>query len=422
MREVIALATKDLRLLLRDKIGFFFTFFFPLIFAIFFGAIFAGGGDGGSALSILVVDEDMTEQSREFIATLEASPELRVEVTDRENAVQLVRRGRRVAYVVLKKGFGEARERVFWGEPPKVELGVDPARRAEAGLLQGVLTKYAAEAFQNIFSDSAKMRTQVQQALEAVRNAQDLPEERRNSLLQFLGELDRFVADAPQEDGDEFQGFQPLVIEEAPVARERRWPQNSFAISFPQGIIWGILGSAAAFGISIVTERTKGTLVRLRMAPLSQFQILAGKALACFVTIISISIALFVIAMLIFGVRPGSFSMLLLSIFAISIAFVGIMMFLSVLGKTEQSAGGIGWAILLVMAMLGGGMIPLFAMPSWMKIVSDISPVKWAILAMEGAVWRQFSFEEMLLPCGILLAVGVATFAVGVRAFQWMEQ
>jgi ABC-2 type transport system permease protein len=109
-------------------------------------------------------------------------------------------------------------------------------------------------------------------------------------------------------------------------------------------------------------------------------------------------------------------------IFAISIAFVGIMMFLSVLGKTEQSAGGIGWAILLVMAMLGGGMIPLFAMPSWMKIVSDISPVKWAILAMEGAVWRQFSFQEMLLPCGILLAVGVATFAVGVRAFRWMEQ
>ena len=31
MKEVIALATQDVRLLLRDTTGFFFTFFFPLI-------------------------------------------------------------------------------------------------------------------------------------------------------------------------------------------------------------------------------------------------------------------------------------------------------------------------------------------------------------------------------------------------------
>jgi hypothetical protein len=38
---------------------------------------------------------------------------------------------------------------------------------------------------------------------------------------------------------------------------------------------------------------------------------------------------------------------------------------------------------------------------------------------MEGAIWRKFSFSEMLLPCGVLLAVGVAFFAAGVRAFSW---
>ena len=53
------------------------------------------------------------------------------------------------------------------------------------------------------------------------------------------------------------------------VSRERTGPQNAYEISFPQGCIWGIMGCAAAFGITLVVERTRGTLVRLRMAPIS---------------------------------------------------------------------------------------------------------------------------------------------------------
>ena len=61
-------------------------------------------------------------------------------------------------------------------------------------------------------------------------------------------------------------------------------------------------------------------------------------------------------------------------------------------------------------------------MPSWMQALSHVSPVKWAILAMEGAVWRGFSFNEMLLPCGILVGVGLLCFAIGVRAFGWTQE
>ena len=95
---------------------------------------------------------------------------------------------------------------------------------------------------------------------------------------------------------------------------------------------------------------------------------------------------------------------------------------ISVLGKTEQSAGGIGWAFLLIMSMTAGGMIPLMVMPPWMQTVSNISPVKWLILGMEGAIWRQFSISEMALPCGILLGVGVLFFALGVKIFDFTYQ
>jgi ABC-2 type transport system permease protein len=54
-------------------------------------------------------------------------------------------------------------------------------------------------------------------------------------------------------------------------------------------------------------------------------------------------------------------------------------------------------------------------MPDWMQTASNLSPIKWGILALEGAIWRGFSWTEMLLPCGILLAVGAVCFALGVR-------
>jgi len=57
-------------------------------------------------------------------------------------------------------------------------------------------------------------------------------------------------------------------------------------------------------------------------------------------------------------------------------------------------------------------------MPRWMATTGNFSPVKWAILAMEGALWRGFSLREMLLPCAILVAVGIVTFAIGVRTFR----
>ena len=64
--------------------------------------------------------------------------------------------------------------------------------------------------------------------------------------------------------------------------------------------------------------------------------------------------------------------------------------------------------------MTGGGMIPLMVMPSWMQTVSSFSPAKWSVVAAEGAIWRGYAFSDMLLPLGVLMAVGVLGFTIGV--------
>jgi ABC-2 type transport system permease protein len=91
------------------------------------------------------------------------------------------------------------------------------------------------------------------------------------------------------------------------------------------------------------------------------------------------------------------------------------MMLVAGLFKTEETAQGGAWAFLMPMSMLGGAMVPTFVMPAWMQSVGYVSPIRWAMLAIEGGVWRQFTLAEMATPCAILIAIGGICFAVGTR-------
>ena len=66
-------------------------------------------------------------------------------------------------------------------------------------------------------------------------------------------------------------------------------------------------------------------------------------------------------------------------------------MLLASLSKTPAAAEGIALSVLLIMAMLGGAMVPEVAMPPFAKTISNYVPVKWAIMAMEGPIRRDFS-------------------------------
>lgn len=436
MGAILTIAVKDLKLLIRDKSGFFFTFFFPLIIAILFGSIFGGGGGGTRTMTVLMVDQDSTEVARKFIKTLNDASEINVVEATLDTARRNVRKGKYVAYLMVKEGFGEAYERMFWGEPPELEIGVDPSRKAEAAMLQGILMKYGAKRFQEMFTNPTKMVSNLGSARQSLEEDTLMDPKFKNNLMKLFSDVDEFYSDstamsqpidstvvndsALAEGGDGFS-MEPLKITKSDIIREKIGPANSYEVSFPQGIIWGIIGVAAAFGISIVVERTTGTLHRLRIAPIGITHLLAGKALACMISTMAISTILMLVGFFIFKVTVSSLLFLVVVILSVSVAFTGIMMLLSVLGKTERSVSGIGWAVLLVMSMMGGGMIPMMFMPGWMLKVGSWSPVKWSILAFEGVIWRGFSAAELVLPCAILISIGVVAFTIGTAVFKRME-
>jgi ABC-2 type transport system permease protein len=399
MRTVLTMAAKDLRLMGRDWLGMFFIIGFPILMGIFFGSMYGDIGSSGASLSIAVVDEDNSTMSARFVDELDNTGNVEIEKLSRQEAMDRVRRGKLVGMIAIPKGYGETAG-IMWMEGPAIELGVDPSRKAEAAMLEGMIMQAAGKLLMDRFQDAASMRPLVQKSRDEIVAADDIPLLTKPLLVQLMNSLDSFLeataevqaAEGAADDGEE--GERPVNTSDFTVARietidvTREIPKGStealvrqlrskWDISFPQAMLWGVLACAAGFAITLVRERKQGTFFRLQVAPVTRSQVLAGKAMACFITVLGV-IAVMVTLGVWLGMRPRSPLLLALASVSVAICFVGIMNLMSVIGKTEEAVSGAAWGANMIMAMFGGAMVPLLFMPQFMKTLSDLSPVKWS--------------------------------------------
>jgi ABC-2 type transport system permease protein len=422
MKKVLFLAVKDMRVLLSDKGNIFWVFGFPVIFALFFGAIFSSAGEGPSGMKIAVVNEDQSDFSASFVSKLQADEALEITHPSRNEAVEQVRKGKVAATVVLKKGFGDGFKALFDSNEPKLEIASDPSRKMESGYLQGLLAKAQFEALNEKLTNRNWMREQMNLWKDEVKDDNDIDAKQANLLFNFFDAYDTLLKDVNEQDYKSAFDGEILNFAQLDVNREYNGPITPFQITFPQVLLWGFMGCAATFAISIVQERTKGTFDRLRIGPVERAHILAGKGLSCFFTCTLIMCILTVGAKSIFRMPMGNWLLFFPAVLCTILCFVGIMMFICTLGKTEQSVGAAGWAIFMIIGMIGGAMMPLAFMPEWLRNFNHVSPVKWGIFAIEGAVWRNFGLTEMIPPCLVLLVIGAAAFLLGVVLLRRQDE
>jgi len=418
MRAVFFMAMKDLLLLWRDRFGLFWVAAFPLLFAVFFGSIFSTGGSGERGkITVAVVDMDSTDASAGFIEKLSSSDLLKLTPQSETMALESIRKGNKAAYLIIEKGY-EDYFGLFAGEPPPLRIGVDPSRRAEAGYLQGIVTRYLFESMQDRMMDPELLDSNFDVIMADVEKDKSMDSMQVSTLRTLLSSARDFYRSLPGDSAQNVMGQMSEVKVETIEREKKTGPQSPYDISFPQAIIWGLIGCAASFAISIVTERSTGTLLRLYIAPVSRVHVLAGKAIACLLACLGVIAMMLILGGYIFGVNISHSGQIIMASVGSAFCFVGIMMLLSVLGKTERSVSGAGWAVLMLFAMAGGGMVPHFIMPSWMVKISYFSPVKWSIYSFEGAVWRDFSYAEMAGPFAIMIAIGLAFFIAGAVIFS----
>ena len=416
MNAVFAIAMKDLRLLARNRATLFFTFIWPILMAIGFGLMFGGEGERAK-MRVLIADADNSKGSQTLVDGLLALDSVDVERVDRADAEQQVRRGRAIALIEIPAGYGVASERLFYGTPARVEVLIDPSRKAEIGMLEGLLLQVASQDMGRKLNQVGGDRTWLQTAR---RDSAVLPDESRARYGALFDALDRLpAAETAPATGESATApaaaWQPLQVDMRSLQSERRGPRNPFAITFPQGMLWGLVGCLMGFATGFAQEREKGTWLRLRTGPLTATRLMFGKALAALIALVAVQIFLLVIARIVFGLQPESLPALALVVAASAIAFTGLMLLISSAGRTVQGVSSAGWAALMPLMMIGGGMIPLIAMPSWMAQVSALSPVNWALRSLEGAIWRGYAWSDYLWPLGSLLVLGVLAFAIGAR-------
>jgi ABC-2 type transport system permease protein len=362
---IFVIAIKDLRLVLRDRAGLFWIAAFPVCFALFLGAVLERwSARDDLALTVALSDLDHSLESKLYIERLQKGGALQLQELSLGAARTSLQRGDIDAIVVLQKGFGAVPD-WYAGSAEVMHVEADPSRRREASYVKGLLIEAGlARAIEDELTSDPRSAVRIVQA---------------------------------------------ASLEETPTAAE---------LVTPAAVLWGLIGCAAAFAISVATERRAGTLRRLRSMPLSDWQVLSGKALACFTACLTIALVIVLGALLFFGVRLQSAFGLGVSIASLTFCFTGIMAAISTMGQSEQSVAGAGWGTLLVLGMVGGIMVPRMIMPSWLASVGMLSPVRWGLLALEHTLWRGGSIQDWLWPCSLLAGLGLLSLSAGAMVLR----
>lgn len=359
MSATWVIAQKDLRLVLRDRAGIFWIAVFPVLFSLFLGAVLERwSARDDLALSIALTDLDKSPESKLYVKRLVGIESLSVHERKLEAARELLVRGEVDAVVVLAKGIGAIPD-WYSGSAEVIRVEADPSRRREASYVKGLL-----------------LEAGLARAIE-----DELTSDPRTAIR----------------------------VVQTPAVREA----TSAELVTPAAVLWGLVGCAAAFAISLASERRAGTLRRLRSLPLHDWQVLSGKALACWTACMTIALVILLGALLLFQVRLGSPLALVVVIGALAFCFTGLMAAISTLGASEQSVAGAGWGTLLVLGMVGGIMVPRMIMPAWLVSVGAYSPVRWGLVALEHALWRGGGMRAWVEPAALLVGVGLLGLFAG---------
>lgn len=166
--------------------------------------------------------------------------------------------------------------------------------------------------------------------------------------------------------------------------------------------------------VSILEERSGGTLARLLVAPAPASSILAGKALAAMVLGTVSLAALMATSSVLMGADWGSpVGALVLAITAV-FAAVGIMSVAGAVARTTEQAGNAQAIVAVVLGILGGAFMPIPGSGTGLLAqLQRATPHGWFT---EGLVRLRADGLAAAVPSMLaLLAIGAGTGAVGLR-------
>jgi len=194
----------------------------------------------------------------------------------------------------------------------------------------------------------------------------------------------------------------------------------------PAWLVFGMFFVIASVGGLFVQERQGGTLARLRSLGVPRSTLLASKALPYIgVNLVqaALMLAVGVWAMPLLGgdalsLRGIHWGALLVAVGAVSLAAVGLALVLACAVRSHAQAFAVGPILNVLMAAVGGIMVPTFVMPAVMQKLAAWSPMNWALEALLTVLLRGGDVAATLPHVGRLVAFAALMWLLAVVLFR----
>jgi len=375
-----ACVRKESLLLTRDLHGLALLFIMPLAFVLIMSLALQDqfSARAGQRPAVLAIDHDGSAASRSLLQgfTTDAAFDVQVAATipDEDELRRRLRDGEQAFALILEKGLGAS-------------LGTQPAADAPP-LVSVVVAPDTGKQMEAIFLGT----------LHAA-----LGRERLRAILAAAG------APAPQQ-----PATGEIAVRYAYGSAGGNEMPSAVQQSVPGWLVFGVFFVVVPLSNTFIRERQLGTLRRLRSTNLSRGTVLLGKLIPYFV-VNQLQVALMLAAgswlvPLLGGeaLRMGGSWLALAAIAAaLSVAALGLALLIAVVSRTTEQATLLGGTGNILLAAIGGIMVPKFVMPETMRHVAEWSPMSWGLEGFLDVMLRGGGFAAIAPEVAGLTTLGV---------------
>lgn len=388
---------KEMRLLGRDVHGLALLFVLPLVFILVMSLALQDlfEARAGRGIGVLVIDRADSPQSHDLydrLASNEAFTVRRAVTVPNDADMRRLLRGSANAFAIDIAADYESRIAELGSDNP------EPLVRVTAA------------------SDTTK-----QTELIFVAALQGAVERQRAALLMTrIGYL------VPE--GEEAASERRIAVSYAYAPAGGQAP-TAVQQNVPAWLVFALFFVAIPFSNSFIRERQVGAQRRLRTTNIGAFTQFFGK-LAPYFVINQLQVALMLAAGVYLVPLLGGhalrlngdpFALVVLS-FALSIAALGYALIIAVTAKTTEQASLTAGLGNIVLAVIGGVMVPKFVMPEALQQIAGLSPMSWGVDGFLELFLRGGGIADIWPELAKLAAFGLVALALARVLYRPQEQ
>jgi len=410
MYKLFATIQKDVRVMARDRVGLLFMFGLPILLVVIVTSIQNSTFElmNKNTVPLLLCNRDTGAASHQFIAAVEQVGLFNILTasgTDSSIRARVQQKDALLA-LVIPANFSarvEARARMVAGKAMN-SFGLEDStnKGAPGDTTTMPIALYYHPILQASFRRSAEGA--LYSALQVVESKHIL-----KTLYFSLNEKE-----LPDSVESELLNNK-TTIEEYPVSRDRtRTIPNASQHNVPAWTVFAMFFVVISLSSGIVREKVNGSFIRLKTLPTSYLVAIVSKQLTYLTVTLVQAAIIFAIGVWLFPVIglptlhfPTDWAALAVVTFLCGWCAVSYAICIGVFSQTEERATGFGAISIVILAAIGGLMVPSFAMPGSFRLAASISPLHWGLEAYYGLFLEGGGFSTIwsnILPLVLIIA------------------